>query len=459
MVVRVGHPLRQGALGFTLIELAITLSLLGILTTVALPPLIDFGTRAQWNGEDATIGSVQTGLYLYRMQAMVERQAQLYPPTLDSAISGEASPVNPIFTAVLMSPIMTAWVKESDNRYRGPTGRIFIYDPSTGSVTSTDESEVDPWARFGTIIGDTGYLVIFDSGTILLRDSPLSYVPDVENNTVNLTLHNGTSIATESDGSALISFPDGTEITVNDVMTRYNPIQSDFYVSSDGRIISGQSTGISHGYAYQSNYDVEYTTQNYSRDPQTGSYQYDYIYTMDGQYSGGALGAENGFLYDMTYSYQPSRSTGELNYATDGSYSGTYNSQYDYDVAYHYGMTSADAGSEQGFSHFYQIESSMDHEYSFNVNSNDFESTTRGRYGYASHEFDLHGQSRETDISYTYESSHRNNRQSGAYSGSYRYVYDNGNDYSYQYSYDPRTRRYNYSYTDNRTGDRRSYSY
>ena len=458
MRLRHSNIFRQG--GYTFIELALITSLVGILSTTALPRFIDISSRSQEITEDDTVAKVQSGIHLYYMQSLVDGRQPLYPSTLDVATSGEATVQNPIFSEILSHPVMRDWAKESSNRYRGPTGQIFVYDPSLGSIVSEGDAAVDSRARYGNLIGDTGYLSIYDSGATLLKDTPLSYIPNLDDGTVQLTLYNGIKVETSDDNTAVLTFPDETQIEIPDVTHGYTPLKSDYSVSEDGLLYSGEYVGVYQGHVYQSDHSIEYQTKEYEANPETGSYNYDYSYTMNSNYSGGSLDADNGYVYSANYQQdKPSQSRGMLTRFKDGSYAGVYHDEQSYNMEYHYGSTEQDSENPIGFSRFNKYGSWYDTTSSFNGASKILETESRGRYEFSYEEYDLQAKQSKGEIKYNYESKHKYNQKTGSYSGNYRYVYDNGSDYSYRYSYDSRTRVYKYYYTDNKTGTSREYTY
>lgn len=60
------YPVReQNSLrGFTIIEIIIVIVILGIIAIVAIPKFISFKKEAEQAAEDATIGAVQSGIYI-----------------------------------------------------------------------------------------------------------------------------------------------------------------------------------------------------------------------------------------------------------------------------------------------------------------------------------------------------------------------------------------------------------
>ncbi len=63
--------MRRSEAGFTLIELVMTISILGILATMALPRFVDLSGAANASVEQATIGAIQTGIELQKLKEVL----------------------------------------------------------------------------------------------------------------------------------------------------------------------------------------------------------------------------------------------------------------------------------------------------------------------------------------------------------------------------------------------------
>ena len=53
---------KRGGKGFTLVEILIVVTILGIIAIIAIPKFISFREEAERAAEDATIGAVQSGI-------------------------------------------------------------------------------------------------------------------------------------------------------------------------------------------------------------------------------------------------------------------------------------------------------------------------------------------------------------------------------------------------------------
>lgn len=63
--------MRRPDAGFTLIELIMTIAIIGIIAAIALPNFVDFGAIASENMEKSTIAAIQTGIELQNLKDAV----------------------------------------------------------------------------------------------------------------------------------------------------------------------------------------------------------------------------------------------------------------------------------------------------------------------------------------------------------------------------------------------------
>ncbi len=126
--------------GFTLIELVLVITILGILAVAAIPQFIDVSTKARQSSRDGVVGAVRSGINLFRANDLVANGPPgTYPATLDGAANGAGAPGNLLFGTILQQGIADGSWSKAGLVYTfsdGSTAYNYTYVPATGAFTS-----------------------------------------------------------------------------------------------------------------------------------------------------------------------------------------------------------------------------------------------------------------------------------------------------------------------------------
>lgn len=129
--------------GFTLVEVALTITILGILAVAALPNYMSLTTQAANSGRDGVVGAVRMGISIWRANdVVVNGPPGVYPAPLDALPDNTSCAVaTPCFTVVVGTTGIRngSWTKLSATQYRffdGQANFTYTYNPVLGSFVS-----------------------------------------------------------------------------------------------------------------------------------------------------------------------------------------------------------------------------------------------------------------------------------------------------------------------------------
>ena len=124
--------------GFTMIELILVITVLGILAVMALPSFYDVSSSAKTSARDGVIGAVKGGINMYRANALTNGTTPVVPATLDAASAGPCSTTNTCFSSVLQDAITSAnWCAAGSGVYRWSPNTIASGCAATAGTTTT----------------------------------------------------------------------------------------------------------------------------------------------------------------------------------------------------------------------------------------------------------------------------------------------------------------------------------
>ena len=131
----------KGNRGFTLIELVLVITILGILAVSALPSFINVATQARQSSRDGVVGAVRAGVALSRANDLVVNGPPgVYPATLDGAAAAACGTANRCFGTVVTGGISdAAWSKTNGTTYvfnDGTSAFTYTYTVATGTFIS-----------------------------------------------------------------------------------------------------------------------------------------------------------------------------------------------------------------------------------------------------------------------------------------------------------------------------------
>lgn len=127
--------------GFSLIELILIITILGVMLISWLPKFLELSAEANQLYRDGVVSAVRSGVALYQTDYMIKNGTSNYPASLDLAKPAPCSSENTCFSNILYKGIDDgAWVKKGANTYTYDSGAIvvtYVYNPVQGTFLKT----------------------------------------------------------------------------------------------------------------------------------------------------------------------------------------------------------------------------------------------------------------------------------------------------------------------------------
>lgn len=135
--------------GFTLIELVLVITILGILAIAAAPQFFNMTAAASDSARLSTVGAIREGIAGERSSRLVTDPTAAFTATLDANAVGDCETC---FSTILQDPITgtttSGWSVSAANEYTYTGGTVascvFTYTPGTGTFVSATDPTCNP---------------------------------------------------------------------------------------------------------------------------------------------------------------------------------------------------------------------------------------------------------------------------------------------------------------------------
>lgn len=122
--------------GFTLVELILTIAILGLLAAALTPSFGNLLASSQDTGGKGTAGAIQSAINTKYAENVANNTTPFYPTTLDTVPSGSVCEgTTPCFEGVAQPITNGQWHKSSDTVYQYVTSSVtqtYTYDTVSG---------------------------------------------------------------------------------------------------------------------------------------------------------------------------------------------------------------------------------------------------------------------------------------------------------------------------------------
>lgn len=129
--------------GFTLVELILTIAILGVLAVSFAPSFTNLLSSSSQKGGRGTGGKIQSAINIKYTENVANNTTPFWPAVLDGASNAACSVSNPCFGSVLQPITSGGWSRSGDTTYvysNAGVTQTYTYDPVDGTFECTGGS-------------------------------------------------------------------------------------------------------------------------------------------------------------------------------------------------------------------------------------------------------------------------------------------------------------------------------